>query len=180
MLPAAVTLLPHTELATKEASVDVMRMTVVDPTGTVSFVAHSSAAHALTAACAEDPASLDELLAASQKYDRALRNRVLEGLEVFDRHNNASNLAIIHGLLATLPPREVPVFRVLDAVTRQASLDSVRAGIIIFNLIDKRIVQIENTYEPLSRQGEVNYHNGKFLSIRQLEYRLPPHWSIVP
>lgn len=166
--------------ATKEALVDVMRMTVVDSTGTVSFVAHSSAAHALTAACAEDPASLDGLLTATQKYDRALRGRVLEGLEVFDRHNRLDNLAIIHGLLATLPPREVPVFRVLDAITRQASLDSVRAGLILFNLIDKRIVQIENTYEPLARQGEVNYHNGKFLSIRQLEYRLPPHWSIVP
>jgi hypothetical protein len=157
-----------------------MRMTVVDNTGTVSFVAHSSAAHALTAACAEDPASLDDLLAATQKYDRALRGRVLEGLEVFDRHNRSDNLAIIHGLLATLPPRDVPVFRVLDAITRQASLDSVRAGIILYNLIDKRIVQIENTYEPLARQGEVNYHNGKFLSIRQLAYRLPPHWSIVP
>ena len=159
---------------------DVMRLTVVDPSGTVSFVAHSSAAHALTAACAEDPTSLDELLAASQKYDRSLRARVLEGLDIFDRHNQPGNLVIIHGLLATLPPRDVPAFRVLDAVTRQASLDSVRAGIVLFNLIDKRIVQIENTYEPLSRQGEVNYHNGKFLSIRQLAYRLPPHWSIVP
>jgi hypothetical protein len=160
--------------------VDVMRMTVVDREGTVSFIAHSSAAHALTAACAEDPASLEELLTASQKYDRSLRDRVLDGLQVFDRHNGPSNLAIIHGLLATLPPREVPVFRVLDAVTRQASLDSVRAGVVLFNLIDKRIVQIENTYEPLARQGEVNYHNGRFLSIRQITYQLPSHWSIVP
>jgi hypothetical protein len=160
--------------------VDVMRLTVVDPSGTVSFVAHSSAALALTAACAGDPPTLDELLLASQRFDRGLRDRVLEGLEIFDRHNGPGNLHIIHGLLATLPPRDMPVFRVLDDVTRQASLDPVRAGVVLFNLINRRIVQIQNTYEPLARAGEVNYHNGRFLSIHLLTYELPSHWSIVP
>jgi hypothetical protein len=160
--------------------VDVMRLTVVDSMGTVSFVAHSSAALALTAACAEDPASLDELLAASQRYDQALSHQVLEGLAVFDRHNDAGDLRVIQGLLATLPPRDVPVFRVLDDVTRQASLDPVRAGIVLYNLLRKRIVQIQNTYEPLARTGEVHYHNGRFLSVRLLPYELPSHWSIVP
>ncbi|HEX9058303.1 MAG TPA: hypothetical protein VF818_12305 [Ktedonobacterales bacterium] len=159
---------------------DVMRLTVVDPQGTVSFVAHTSAAVALTAACAEDPTTLDGLLQASRRYDHSLRGRVLEGLNVFDRHNSSDNLTIIHGLLATLPPRDVPVFRVYDDVTRQASLDPVRAGVVLYNLVHKRIVQIQNTYEPLRQSGEVNYHNGKFLSIRLLKYELPPHWSIVP
>lgn len=159
---------------------DVMRLTVVDPSGTVSFVAHSSAALALTAACAGDPPTLDELLTASQRFDRGLRGRVLEALEIFDRHNNLRNLRIIHGLLATLPPRDVPAFRVLDDITRQASLHPVRAGVVLYNLTKSRIVQIENTYEPLVRAGEVNYHNGRFLSIRLLKYELPAHWSIVP
>jgi hypothetical protein len=52
--------------------------------------------------------------------------------------------------------------------------------VVLFNLVGKRIVQIENTYEPLQRTGEVNYHNGRFLSIRQFTYELPEHWSIVP
>jgi hypothetical protein len=166
--------------AAKERGVDVMRLTVIDALGTVSFVAHSSAAVALTASCAEDPDSLEELLTASQRYDQGLRQRVLDGLAVFDRHNRAGDLRVIHGLLATLPARESPAFRVLDDVTRQASLQSVRAGVVLFNLIGKRIVQIENTYEPLQRIGEVNYHNGRFLSIRQFSYELPEHWSIVP
>ena len=159
---------------------DVMRLTVVDKDGTVSFVAHSSAAVALTAACAADPPSLDALLTAAQRYDKGLRQHVLDGLAVFDRHNNANDLRIIHGLLATLPPRELPVFRVLDDVTRQASLNPVRAGVVLYNLIRKRIVQIQNTYEPLARAGDVNYHNGRFLSIRLLAYELPAYWSIVP
>ena len=49
------------------ALVDVMRFTVIDDRGTVSFVAHTSAALALTAACAENPVSLDDLLTATRK-----------------------------------------------------------------------------------------------------------------
>ena len=159
---------------------DVMRLTVVDEQGTVSFVAHSSAAVALTAACEQEPNTLDELLQASKKYDRGLHRLVANGLAVFDEHNLPDDMRAIHAQLTSLPPRETPVFRVLDAVTREASLRSVRAGVVLFNLPAKRIVQIENTYEPLALSGEVNYHNGTFLSIRQLHYSLAPHWSIVP
>jgi hypothetical protein len=41
-------------------------------------------------------------------------------------------------------------------------------------------VQIENTYEPLAQSGEVNYHNGRFLSMRLLPYQLAADWMIVP
>lgn len=159
---------------------DVMRMTVVDSRGTVSFVAHCSAVVALTAACSKDPTTLDDLLVASRQYDKGLRDRVLNGLAVFDEHNVPENLGAIHAQLSSLPADQLPPFRVLDETTREASLRSVRAGIVLFNLKAKRIVQIENTYEPLARAGEVNYHNGKFLSIRLHTYELPPAWSIVP
>lgn len=157
-----------------------MRFTVVDPRGTVSFVAHTSVAVALTAACAEDPATLSELLVASRRYDRGLYDTVTNGLAVFDEHNVPGDTRRILGQLAELPPRETPVFRVLDEQTREASLQPVRAGAILFNLLRKRIVQIANTDEVLARAGEVNYHNGKFLSRRVFDYELPPHWSIVP
>jgi hypothetical protein len=153
---------------------------VVEHAGTVSFIAHSSAAIALTAACAADPTSLEQLLHHSQQHDRRLREVVLESLAVFDRHNHSDDLRLIHGLLATLPPRDVPAFRVLDPITRQASLESVRAGVVLYNLIARRIVQIQNTYQPLARAGTVNYHNGRFLSIHEDRYELPAHWSIVP
>lgn len=159
---------------------DVMRLTVIDAAGTASFVAHSSAALALTAACASNPATLDALLTESQRFDRGLRAMVLRGLSIFDEHNLPDQLDAIHRQIADLPARDIPPFRVFDAITLEASLRPVRAGVVLFNLPARRIVQIENTYEPLNRVGEVNFHNGKFLSIRLLPYELPPTWSIVP
>ncbi len=159
---------------------DDIRLTVVDKHGTVSFVAHASAAVALTAACSQNPTTLRSLLDASQRYDRALRDSVLHGLAIFDEHNLPGELTHIHTQLDQLPPRKTPVFRVLDSVTREASLRPVRTGIVLYNLPARRIVQIENTYEPLAQSGEVNYHNGRFLSIRLLPYQLPPDWLIVP
>ncbi|HEX2350739.1 MAG TPA: hypothetical protein VHI51_20070 [Ktedonobacterales bacterium] len=162
------------------ARLDDMRLTVVDEAGTVSFVAHASAAAALTAACSHNPATLRDLLDASERYDRGLRATVLRGLAVFDEHNLSDDLSDIHSQLDTLPARQTPVFRVLDAVTREASLTPVRTGVVLFNLPARRIVQIQNTYEPLAQSGEVNYHNGRFLSIRVLPYRLSSEWMIVP
>ena len=159
---------------------DSIRLTVVDPQGTISFVAHSSAAQALTAACAQNPTTLSELLAASQPYDKKLRDYVLNGLAVFDEHNVPDDFSAIHAQLSELDPRETPVFRVLDAVTREASLRPVREGIILFNLPARRIVQIANTYEPLSRSGDINYHNGRFLSRKLVPFELPQTWTIVP
>jgi len=159
---------------------DDIRLTVVDPEGTVSFVAHASAAVALTAACSHNPVTLRDLLDASQRYDRALRASVLNGLAIFDEHNLPDDLSRIHAQLDELPPRKIPVFRVLDSVTREASLRPVRSGVVLYNLPARRIVQIQNIYEPLAPSGEVNYHNGRFLSIRLLPYQLSADWMIVP
>ena len=69
----------------------------------------------------------------------------------FDEHNVAGNYQAIHAAIKHLPPHELPVFRVVDDVTRQASLQGVKAGVIIFNLPSRRIVQIQNTYSEIRR-----------------------------
>lgn len=160
--------------------IDTMRLTVVDPEGTVSFVTHASAVVALTAACSHNPTTLRELLDASRQYDRALRDTVVNGLAVFDEHNTSAEFSEIHAQLDKAAPDKTPVFRVLDPITREVSLRAVRRGVVLFNLPARRIVQIENRYEPLVASGEVNYHNGKFLSIRLLPYSLSADWTIVP
>jgi len=161
---------------------DVMRFTVIDAQGGVSFVAPCRTMEALVAACASEPESLEALLAAASVFEPELPDRVLSGLAVFDEHNSRANLAWIHSALGLLRPADLPVFRVLDQRTRQASLEPVRAGVIVFNLLGKRIVQIHNTYAEIKRSGRIRIprREGTQSGARLHRYELPPDWSLVP
>ena len=162
----------------------VMRFTVIDPQGTVSFVAPCNALKALTAACSKEPSSLEELLDATMPYDSELKEYVLNGLAIFDEHNSSGNLDNIHSALDWAGEQKshhtVPAFRVVDELTRQASLESVQAGLVIFNIRDRRIVQVHNTYADVRREDRGRIHEGGEPTDRLYHYRLPMHWQIVP
>ncbi len=159
---------------------NLMRFTVVDRDGVVSFVADCDALPAIVAGCAHNPRSLGELLEAIHPFNRRLREYVTAGLAVFDEHNSVSNPSTIHAALDYCQPFELPVFRVLDERTRQASLQPVKAGVIIFNLIDRRIVQIVNSYAEIQRKGRVRVHDGHGPTNQVLRYELPADWRLVP
>lgn len=155
-----------------------MRFTIVDPGGTVSFIGDGFLMLPLVAACASNPSSLRELLSNADRIDRRLRFRVLAGLAVFDEHNVDGDYASIHQALSG--DGDEPVFRVVDPVTRQRSLEPTRTGLILFNLKDRRIVQMLNHFYAVEREGEVHLHNGSRYSRRTVPYSLPESWSIVP
>jgi hypothetical protein len=59
-------------------------------------------------------------------------------------------------------------------------LEPVRYGLVVFNLIARRIVQVQNSYANLERsdRGRIRVE-GK--PVRRLyQYSLPEEWSIVP
>ncbi|HEY8687024.1 MAG TPA: hypothetical protein VIO57_15595 [Chloroflexota bacterium] len=157
-----------------------MRFTIVDPTGTISFVGDGFLMLPLVAACATNPETLPALLVRVDDIDRRLRNRIMNGLAIFDEHNVEGNYTSIHSQLES--PRETPepVFRVVDDLTRQRSLEPTRTGLIIFNLKDHRIVQVLNHFYAVERAGEVHLHTGSRYSRRTVTYELPDSWSIVP
>ncbi|MGH2442672.1 MAG: hypothetical protein ACRDFX_05875 [Chloroflexota bacterium] len=155
-----------------------MRFTIVDRQGTVSFVDDGFLMLAIVAACASNPITLQEMLVRVNQVDQRLRDRVLAGLAVFDEHNVEGNYQNIRQLLQT--PDEEPLFRVVDDLTRQRSLEPTRTGLIIFNLKDRRIVQVLNHFYAVERRGEVHLHNGRRYSRRTVPYELPDSWSIVP
>jgi hypothetical protein len=157
-----------------------MRFTIVDPRGTISFVGDGFLMLPLVAACATNPRSLPEMLTRVDQIDRRLRDRLLNGLAVFDEHNVDGNYGAIHQDLDELNGREEPVFRVVDDLTRQRSLEPTRTGLIIFNLKDHRIVQVLNHFYAVERSGEVHLHNGERYSRRTVTYNLPESWTIVP
>lgn len=157
-----------------------MRYTIIDGSGTISFVASCDALIPLVAGCARDPRSAEELLGFADEYAAGTRETVTCSLAVFDEHNTGENLRAIHGAIGFLKPHELPAFRVLDDRTRQASLTPVHAGIVVFNLRAKRIVQIQNSYIEIRRKGRARASQPASPERRVIRYELPSYWSLVP
>lgn len=159
---------------------NVIRCTIIDRGGAVSFVTHADALPALVAACAASPRTIEELLGLTEPYYRSLKEYVLSGLAVFDEHNVQGHYEAIHKALITLPRHKQPVFRVVDELTREASLRPVKAGAVIFNLPAKRIIQIVNSYREIRRSGSGRVFDGTSHTNAVYRYRLPEEWALVP
>ena len=163
-----------------------MRFTVIDPQGTTSFVAPCTALKALVAACASSPPPehIDDLLAATTKYDTDLREYVLNSLALFDEHNANGKHDQIHFAIQYADEQrthhQIPAFRVVDEVTREASLQPVKAGLVLFNLKDRRIIQLQNTYADVRREDRGRVHAGGEPTGQLYSYRLPVDWQILP
>lgn len=159
---------------------NLLRLTLIDSDGGVSFVAHGEALPALLRACATSPVSVEELLDRSEPYYHGLRERVANGLAMFDERNVPGHYGTIHSALAAARPEESPLFRIVDDVTREASLRPVKAGAIVINLIDRRIIQLQNGYQEITRNGRGQVFDGERMTERTFVYRLPKDWALVP
>ena len=159
---------------------NLMRMTIIDREGGVSFVAHGEALPALLKACATNPNDLAQLLERAEPYYRGLRERVTNGLAMFDERNAGEHNDAIHSALEHAMPEESPLFRVVDEVTREASLRPVKAGAVIINLLDRRIIQLQNGYQEITRTGRGRVWDGERMTNSAFTYRLPKAWAIVP
>lgn len=159
---------------------NLLRLTLIDARGGVSFVAHGEALPALLRACASGPATIDELLERAEPLYAGLRERVDNGLAMFDERNTPGNYDAIHAALRHARPEESPLFRVVDEITREASLRPVKAGAIIINLLDRRIIQLQNAYQEIRRAGRGRVWDGERLTDSTFTYRLPKEWALVP
>jgi hypothetical protein len=162
----------------------VMRFTVVDNEGSTSFVAPCNALKALVAACSKAPSNLEELLSVAVRYDSDIKDYVLNSLAVFDEHNSHANHDQIQTAIDYADEQRsahnLPVFRVVDEPTREASLQPVKAGLVIFNLKERRIIQVHNTYADIKRRDRGRIHEGGEPTGRLYHYSLPMDWRIVP
>ena len=162
----------------------VMRFTIIDSSGTVSFVAPCNALKALVAACSKYPTDLESLLEASSRYDTDLQSNVLNSLAIFDEHNTGGRYEQIHNSIdyahEQRTQHNIPAFRVVDETTRQASLEPVKAGLVLFNLKERRIIQVQNTYDNVRRRDRGRIHKGGEPTRQLYHYALPSDWQIVP
>lgn len=159
---------------------NILRCTLIDKTGGISFVADAEALPALLRACQQEPATSEDLLRLAEPYYHGLQERVLNGLAVFDERNTPGHYEAIHQAFEFCAPHEQPPFRVVNDETREASLRPVKAGAILFNLVRKRIVQIQNSYREITRVGRGRVYDGETLTPSVFRYQLPREWEIVP
>lgn len=159
---------------------NLFRLTVIDAVGGTSFVAHGEALPALLRSCTSDPGTLSALLEGAEPYYAGLREHVANGLAMFDERNLPGNYAAIHAALDQARPDESPLFRVVDELTREASLRPVQAGGVVFNLIDKRIITLQNGYQAITRNGRGEIFDGQRMTGDTFIYRLPKRWALVP
>jgi hypothetical protein len=159
---------------------NLLRLTIVDTSGAVSFIAHGEALPALLKACATNPDGMGELLDRVEPYYHGLRERVDNGLVMFDERNVPGHYEAIHRALEQARPEDTPLFRVVDEVTREASLRPVKAGALVINLIDRRIVQLQNAYQEITRRGRGRVFDGERMTNNVFTYQLPKTWALVP
>lgn len=159
---------------------NLLRLTIIDGSGGVSFVAHGEALPALLRSCTTNPAGIDEMLERAEPYYAGLRERVANGLVMFDERNAPGRYAAIHIALEHAAPDESPLFRVVDDVTREASLRPVKAGAVVINLVDRRIITLQNGYQEITRSGRGEVFDGERMTGSTFVYRLPKTWALVP
>ena len=158
----------------------VLRYTVVDDAGTVSFVGPGHAMKMLAAACAKEPADFRSLLDAAGRYDAVFAKTVLDGLSIFDEHNTADDHAAGDAQVAGSEPKSSPPFRVLNDAMRNRSLEPVGAGLVVYNLPARRIIQVQNSYADLMRKDRGRLRRDGRPVRAYYWYELPADWSIVP
>ena len=163
-----------------EQPVTNFRLTVIDPSGAVSFVSPAHGAKMLAAACSRTPPTLEDLLAVARPYDTELIDTLIDGLALFDEHNAPGNYRTIHDMLATSASADVPPFRVVDDSTRRASLTPVHSGLILYNLPARRIVQVQNSYCGLLRRDRGRIRASGRPTRYLYRYELPSEWRLVP
>jgi hypothetical protein len=159
---------------------NLMRMTLVDESGGISFVVQGEAIPAMLKACAGGARSIAELVDRVEPLYQGLRERILNGMAMFDERNAPGRYDAIHDALRQARPEESPLFRVVDEVTREASLRPVKAGAIVINLRDQRIIQIQNAYQEIRRTGRGRVFDGERMTNAMFTYRLPKQWALVP
>ena len=163
-----------------ERDVTNFRLTVIDPAGAVSFVSPAHGAKIFAAACSRNPPTLEDLLAVAKPYDPELIETLIDGLALFDEHNAPGNYQTIHDMVATSVSADLPPFRVVDDVTRRASLAPVHSGLILYNLPARRIVQVQNSYCGLLRRDRGRIRVSGRPTRHLYRYELPSEWRLVP
>ncbi|HQY30638.1 MAG TPA: hypothetical protein PK691_05100 [Thermomicrobiales bacterium] len=157
-----------------------IRITFIDATGTVTFGAEGHIVKMITHICTEYPSSFGAVLDRLEILDPDAALAVRIGLARFDEFVIAGRPDSLTAWLADHDPGTGVPIRLIEPRLREYTLAPLPLGIIIFNLPDRRIIQIENTYGTILRKDRGRLRrNGR--PVRQIyRYELSDDWSLLP
>lgn len=157
-----------------------MRFTVIDHEGTMSFTGPGHGLKLLVAGCSHGPESAGALLQSIRAYDEAFVDRVKFELARFDEHVVRDDQRSIEAWLSSEVAPVFPAFRVFNQRLRNMSLWPEKLGVVLFNLPEQRIVQIQNAYGELLRRDRGRFRQGGTPVNRFYHYSLPDSWQLLP
>lgn len=156
------------------------RVNVIDERGTVSFLAPPHGLKVLAAAITQGASDGSQLLTLARTFDSKWVGDVRAQIMRFDEHNVDEVSDPFHDAIAEADGLEHPAFRVMDSETRQRSLEPGRLGLVVFNLKERRIIQIQNNYSNLERKDRGRIRVDGKPSRMLFQYELPQDWALVP
>lgn len=161
-------------------STNVFRFNVVDGSGSVSFVGPGHGLKVMAAACSHGPSRVQDLLSFASRYDADWASAVIGGLCVFDEHNVEGIADRFEAVIRSEDDASHRPFRVVNGLTRRRSMMPARLGLVVFNLKERRIIQIHNSYADLARRGRGRIRKQGRPTGSLFHYELPDGWRIVP
>lgn len=156
------------------------RVNVIDLRGTISFLAPPHGLKVLAAAITQGAADGGELLSYAQAFDAQWVADIRTQIMRFDEHNVDEVSDPFLSAIAEADGAAHPAFRVMNSETRARSLEPGRLGLVVFNLKERRIIQIQNNYANLERKDRGRIRVNGEPSELLFQYELPHDWALVP
>ena len=158
-----------------------IRATIQDANQTISFLTSLPTVMRLVAGCSINPKDLNELLIATDIYERGLAAGLMADLMEFDKSLQRQGDTLIHqnidrARLAGEPLKNT--FQVIDDMTRQEALQPRGCPLIVIDLNTRRIQTSSDL--NIARNAEVSVQIGGTETNRSVSYILPVEWKVEP
>lgn len=168
------------ELGTTATDKQQFRCNAIDHKGTVSFVAPPHGLKVLAAAISRGAESVSDLIAQARRYDEEWAVALHRDLMIFDEYNVDDIQEPFEDAIGEETDLGHRAFRVMDQMTRQRSLKPGGLGLVVFNMKERRIIQIQNSYDDLRRRDRGRVRVDGEPTERIFHYELPEEWALVP
>lgn len=156
------------------------RVNVLDERGTLSFLAPPHGLKVLAASIARGARDSGDLLAFASVYDADWAAQIRMEVMRFDEHNVDVVAEPYQAAISEGDGTDHPAFRVLDPETRKRSLIPGVLGLVVFNLKERRIIQVQNSYADLRRKDRGRIRVDGEPTDLLFHYELPGEWALLP